>query len=107
MTIDVFLVIMAFGLVAAGLTHSAWNWLGYTQPGFASVLANGSLLAAPLRVLGVMLAAPLILAGSAIRMLDHGWRYAGITAMGLVAAAMWCFMTGIVVLVGLDVLISG
>ena len=34
------------------------------------------------------LAAPLILAGSALRQLEHGWRYAGVTALGLLAAVL-------------------
>ena len=60
----------------------------------------------PLRVLGVMIAAPLILAGSALRHLSAGWRYAGVSLLGLFAAVMWCFMSGIVLIVLVDMLIS-
>jgi len=106
MTYDTFLVIMAFGLTGAGLVHSGWLWLGRTRPSFASLLDGGSVFAIPLRVMAVMMAAPLILAGSATRMMDHGWRYSGLTVMGLIASAVWCFMTGIVLLVGLDFLMT-
>ena len=106
MDYNTFLLVMAFGLSGAGLVHSAWLWLGATRPAFVSIIDEGPALTVPLRVLGVMFAAPLILAGSALRQLEHGWRYAGVTALGLFAAVLWCFMSGIVLIVLLDMLMS-
>jgi hypothetical protein len=106
MTYDTFLVIMAFGLTGAGLVHSGWLWLGHTRPSFSTLLDGGPAYAMPVRVVAIMMAAPLILAGSAVRMADYGWRYFGLTVMGLVVSAVWCFMIGIVLLVGLDFLMT-
>lgn len=106
MTYDTFLVIMAFGLTGAGLVHSGWLWLGRTRPSFVGLLDDGPAWAAPFRVLAVMLAAPFILAGMSTRLMDRGWGYAGVTLAGLVVSALWCFMTGVVLLVGLDFLIT-
>ena len=44
--------------------------------------------------------------GEALRQLEHGWRYAGVTALGLLAAVLWCFMSGIVLIVLLDMMMS-
>lgn len=106
MDYNTFLLVMAFGLAGAGLVHSAWLWLGANRPSFVSIIDEGPAMTVPLRVLGVMFAAPLILAGSALRHLGAGWRYAGVSLLGLVAAAMWCFMSGIVLIVLVDMLIS-
>ena len=106
MDYDTFLVVMAFGLVASGLVHSAWLWLGETRPSFVSIVEEGSLATVPFRVFGVMFAAPFILAGSALGHLEHGWRYLGLTLLGIATAMLWCFMTGIVLIVLTDVLMS-
>lgn len=106
MDYNTFLLVMAFGLAGAGLVHSAWLWLGATRPSFVSIIDEGPALTVPLRVLGVMFAAPLILARSALGQLDHGWRYAGLTLLGFVAAVLWCFMSGIVLIVALDMMMS-
>lgn len=106
MDYDTFLVVMAFGLVGAGLVHSAWLWLGTTRPSFVSIIEEGPLLTVPLRVIGVMFAAPFILAGTAISHVSHGWRYAGLTLAGLITAVLWCFMSGVVLIVLTDMLMS-
>lgn len=106
MTYDTFLAIMAVGLTGAGLVHSGWLWLGYTRPSFASLLEGGPVLSMPFRVMAIMLAAPLILAGSATRMMDDGWRYAGGTLAGFVLSGVWCFMNGIVLVVCLGALMT-
>ena len=104
MTYDTFLIVMAFGLTGAGLVHSGWLWMGHTRPAFANLLEGGASLSMPFRVIAVMLAAPLILAGGAVRMMDHGWRYVGGTLVGFVLSAVWCFMNGIVLIVCLGFL---
>ena len=106
MTYDIFLTIMAFGLTGAGLVHSGWLWLGQTRPSFACMLDGGAARWMPLRMLAVMLAAPIILAGSATRMMDYGWRYTGLMFSGLAVACIWCFMNGIVLIVSLDLLMN-
>jgi hypothetical protein len=106
MTYDTFLAIMAFGLTGAGLVHSGWLWLGYSRPSFASLLEGGPAFSMPLRVMAVMLAAPLILAGSAIRMMDDGWRYVGGMLAGFILSGVWCFMNGIVLVVCLGFLVT-
>lgn len=106
MTYDTFLTIMAFGLTGAGLVHSGWLWLGYTRPSFASLLDGGPAISMPLRVLAVMLAAPLILAGSAARMMENGWRYVGGMLAGFILSGVWCFMNGIVLVVCLSFLLT-
>ncbi|WP_108883020.1 DUF6949 family protein [Anderseniella sp. Alg231-50] len=106
MTYDTFLTIMAFGLTGAGLVHSGWLWMGYTRPSFASLLAGGPALSMPFRVIAVMLAAPLILAGSAIRLMDYGWRYLAGTLAGFILSGVWCFMNGIVLVVCLGFLMA-
>ena len=106
MDYDTFLVVMAFGLVGAGLVHSAWLWLGATRPSFVSIIEEGSMLTVPLRVLGVMFAAPFILAGAAISHVSYGWRYLGLTIAGLITAVLWCFMSGMVLIVLTDMLMS-
>lgn len=104
MDYNTFLTIMVVGIMGAGLVHSAWLWLGATRPAFTSIIEDGNLVSIPFRVFGVMFAAPLILSGAALNHLNYGWRYAGLTLMGLVAASLWCFMSGIVIIVGLDAL---
>lgn len=106
MTYDTFLAIMAVGLTGAGLVHSGWLWLGYSRPSFASLLEGGPVLSMPFRVMAIMLAAPLILAGSATRMMDDGWRYAGGMLAGFVLSGVWCFMNGIVLVVCLGALMT-
>ena len=46
MDYDTFLVVMAFGMVGAGLVHSAWLWLGQTRPSFVSIIDDGPRLLA-------------------------------------------------------------
>jgi hypothetical protein len=106
MDYDTFLVVMAFGMVGAGLVHSLWLWLGATRPSFVSIVDEGPRLMVPLRVFGVMFAAPLILAGAALNHLAHGWRYVWLTLLGLVTSLLWCFMSGIVLIVLTDVAMS-
>ena len=106
MTYDTFLTIMAFGLTGAGLVHSGWLWMGQTKPSFASMLEDGAVVWIPLRVLAVMLAAPIILAGSATGMMNYGWRYVGLMFTGLAVSCIWCFMNGIVLVVSLDLLMN-
>ncbi len=106
MTYETFLVVMAFGLTGAGLVHSGWLWMGHSRPSFANLLEGGSALSMPFRVIGVMLAAPLILAGSAARMMDHGWRYVGVMLVGFILSSVWCFMNGIVLVVSLGSLMT-
>lgn len=106
MDYDTFLVVMAFGLVGAGVVHSAWLWLGATRPSFVSIVEEGPRLTVPLRVFGVMFAAPFILASAALNHLAYGWRYLGLTVLGLVTALLWCFMSGIVLIVLTDMLMS-
>jgi hypothetical protein len=97
---------MAFGLTGAGLVHSGWLCLGHRRPSFASLLEGGPAFSMPLRVMAVMLAAPLILAGSAARMMDNGWRYVGGMLGGFILSGVWCFMNGIVLVVCLGFLIA-
>jgi len=104
MTYDTFLTIMAFGLTGAGLVHSGWLWMGHTRPSFASLLEGGAALWMPFRVMAVMLAAPIILAGGASRLMDNGWRYLGFMLTGLAVSCIWCFMNGIVLVVSLDLI---
>ncbi|MEO1160178.1 MAG: hypothetical protein AAFW74_06935 [Pseudomonadota bacterium] len=106
MTYDTFLTIMVFGLTGAGVVHSGWLWMGHTRPSFASLLAGGAALSMPFRVIAVMLAAPLILAGSAIRLMDDGWRYLAATLAGFILSGVWCFMNGIVLVVCLGSLMA-
>lgn len=106
MTYDTFLVVMAFGLTGAGLVQSGWLCLGQTRPSFANLLEGGTALSMPFRVIAVMLAAPLILAGSAVRMMDHGWRYLAGTLAGFMLSGVWCFMNGIVLIVCLGFLMT-
>ena len=73
---------------------------------FVSSIEEGSMLTVPLRVLGVMFAAPFILAGAAISHVSYGWRYLGLTIAGLITAVLWCFMSGIVLIVLTDMLMS-
>lgn len=106
MDYDTFLVVMAFGMVGAGLVHSAWLWLGQTRPSFVSIIDEGPRLLVPFRVFGVMFAAPLILAGAALNHLSYGWRYLGLTVLGLVTSLLWCFMSGVVLIVLTDMAMS-
>jgi hypothetical protein len=104
MTYDTFLAIMGCGLTAAGLVHSGWLWLGHSRPSFASLLGGGPALSTAFRVVAVMLAAPLILAGAAARLMDNGWRYVTGMLAGFVLSCAWCFMNGIVLVVSLGFL---
>ncbi len=106
MTYDTFLTIMAFGLTGAGLVHSGWLWLGHTRPSFTSVLEDGAAFWMPFRVLAIMLAAPVILAGFTTRLMEHGWRYLGFFFAGLAVSCIWCFMNGIVLVVCLNLLMT-
>ena len=92
---------MAFGLTGAGLVHSGWLWMGHTRPSFACLLEGGAALSMPLRVLAVMLAAPIFLAGGATRLMDNGWHYLGFMLMGLAVSCLWCFMNGIILVASL------
>jgi hypothetical protein len=104
MTYDTFLMVMAAGLTGAGLVHSGWLWLGSSAPSFTCLLRTHGLVWVPIRVFVLMFAAPLIIAGSAVRTMDQGWQQAPVCALGLVCASMWCAMSGIVILVTLQLL---
>ncbi len=106
MTYDTFLTIMAFGLTGAGLVHSGWLWMGRSRPSFANLLEGGAVMAMPFRVLAVMLAAPLILASGSVRLMDRGWRYLGGMLVGFTLSCVWCFMNGVVLVVGLSLLVA-
>ena len=59
-----------------------------------------------IQVVAVMLAAPLILAGGAARLMDNGWRYVTGMLAGFVLSCAWCFMNGIVLVVSLGFLMT-
>ncbi len=92
---------MAFGLTGAGLVHSGWLWMGRSRPSFVNLLEGGSALSMPFRVMALMLAAPLILAGGATRLMDYGWQYVGGMFAGLILSCVWCFMNGVVLVASL------
>ena len=86
--------------------HSGWLWMGHSRPSFANLLEGGSVLSMPFRVIGVMLAEPLLLSGSAARMKEHGWRYEGVMFDVFILSSVWCFMNGIVLVVSLGSLMT-
>ena len=87
-----YLFAAAAGMVMAGVTSSLWTLVVGEEPRFGLLLEPG--VTAPLRVLVVVVSAPLLL-------LLAAWRYVGNASVGLllVAASLgWSFLQGVFIL---------
>lgn len=98
MSYETFLAVMAFGLVSAGVMHSGWLWLGQRRPSFLCLVDGQGSMLQPFRVLMLMIAAPFVLAGISVTLMERGWRNIVPACCIFALAAAWCFMIGIVVL---------
>lgn len=91
--------LVATGLVAAGLASSLWASVTGEALRVAVLEQQDFLL--PVRVMALVVALPFLLARLAVRQQRHGRLGAVMGGLALSAALCWCFVQGVVIVVGI------